>query len=174
MMGRGPASLETCWTTEMTSPPPPTRTPPTLAGGRMAEVCACVFVFVCEYVCRYIHVYEVLCVCVCVVCLYVCMRERGYVANLSYSANRCTCISSTLLSCFVCVGVHQLEAPTYLFIQMQLCRKESLKDWLAKTIHNRPLEIVSQYFQQVHVACVLTRAFTVDDSVVFLCMMSFL
>ena len=50
------------------------------------------------------------------------------------------------------VGVHQLEAPTYLFIQMQLCQKESLKDWLAKNVHNRPQRVVSHYFQQVELA----------------------
>ena len=41
------------------------------------------------------------------------------------------------------------EPPTYLFIQMQLCQKESLKDWLRSTITNRPHSKVMSFFNQV-------------------------
>ena len=70
-----------------------------------------------------------------------------------YVAHSYVHASLLYISLVVCIGVHQLEAPTYLFIQMQLCRKESLKDWLAKNVHKRPLRVVSQYFQQVCIYC---------------------
>ena len=70
-------------------------------------------------------------------------RVRGGWAGVRGGLNRLELTSPSS------ADVHQLEAPTYLFIQMQLCRKESLKDWLAKNIRNRSQKVVSDYFQQV-------------------------
>lgn len=41
------------------------------------------------------------------------------------------------------------EPPTYLFIQMQLCQKESLKEWLTINVHNRRRETILHFFTQV-------------------------
>lgn len=41
------------------------------------------------------------------------------------------------------------EPPTYLFIQMQLCKKESLKDWLRSNVTNRCHGKVMHFFDQV-------------------------
>ena len=40
------------------------------------------------------------------------------------------------------------EPPTYLFIQMQLCRKDSLREWL-KSTHKRERNIIMHFFEQV-------------------------
>ncbi len=50
--------------------------------------------------------------------------------------------------------------PWCLFIQIQLCRRDTLKDWLLSNIDDRPRERVFQYFEQVtvmwSVLCVLS------------------
>ncbi len=40
--------------------------------------------------------------------------------------------------------------PLCLFIQTQLCRKGTLKDWLLKNMDNRPKGVVFDYFEQVY------------------------
>ena len=44
--------------------------------------------------------------------------------------------------------VQPAEPPTYLFIQMQLCRKDSLREWL-KSTHNRERSTIMHFFEQV-------------------------
>ncbi len=39
--------------------------------------------------------------------------------------------------------------PLCLFIEIQLCRKDTLKDWLLNNSVDRPREKVFQYFEQV-------------------------
>lgn len=43
----------------------------------------------------------------------------------------------------------RMDPPTFLFIQMQLCQKESMKDWLRNNIHNRQRAVILNHFEQV-------------------------
>ena len=43
----------------------------------------------------------------------------------------------------------RMDPPSFLFIQMQLCQKESMKDWLRINIHNRQRTVILNHFEQV-------------------------